>query len=398
MGFLNLHKRENISVVVILIIAVFMFDFITKCFIVFNVEGFKRYSALPKIFIEIGAVVFILKNGIKDKRIVTYVLILISISILSSIMSLSELSYNDLLDKLYNLNKYLFLSFFVTAFLSFKIKKRIEISIQIRDIVLAIGVINGLFMIFGFLFEYEILKAYPYTKRFGYNGFLVKTSEASYLYILLIITTYYDYIYNKTKGVLCLYFILVSFLIGTKAIWLFVILLILIHFLNHKKRQIRYFFGMGLIAGSIMIFIFKEYLTKIVVNSFSFGPEIYNEHGFITLLTSTRDLLFFNTISHLKEYGTYVIYLFGGVSLKNFSVEFEFVDLFLFFGVIGLLVYILLVNRLFLQERGTKNKTLLFFALMCVSFFAGNFFMSVICSIFAFVIFKHMDYLNKRLS
>ena len=394
MKFLKLKK---INPIVIIIVAVFLFDFITKYFLVFNIQGFKRYSALPKIFIEIGAIVYILKNGIKDKRIVTYVFILILISISSTIISLSELTANNLLDKLYNLNKYLFLFLFATAFLTFKRDNRIKYLTQIRDTVLVIGVINGLFMIFGFLFDYEILKAYAYSQRFGYNGFLLKTSEASYLYILLIITTYYDYLYNKTKGILCLYFILISFLIGTKAVWLFVVLLILLHFFNHKNKLIKQVFGASLIVGSIMLYIFKEYIIKIVVNLFSFGPEIYNEHGFITLLTSTRDLLFFNTLSHLKEHGTFVIYLFGGVNLKDFGVEFELVDLFLFFGVIGLLTYVLIVKKLFFDAKSTKRKTLLFLALMCISFFAGNFFMSIICSIFAFVIFKHMDYLNKEL-
>ena len=239
MKFLKLKK---INPIVIIIVAVFLFDFITKYFLVFNIQGFKRYSALPKIFIEIGAIVYILKNGIKDKRIVTYVFILILISISSTIISLSELTANNLLDKLYNLNKYLFLFLFATAFLTFKRDNRIKYLTQIRDTVLVIGVINGLFMIFGFLFDYEILKAYAYSQRFGYNGFLLKTSEASYLYILLIITTYYDYLYNKAKGVLCLYFILISFLIGTKAVWLFVALLILIHFLYHKKKTIKIYF------------------------------------------------------------------------------------------------------------------------------------------------------------
>lgn len=391
--FFNLHKRENISIAVV--IAIFVFDFVTKYFLVFDVDGFKRYSTLPKIFIEIGSVIFIFKNGIKDKRIVILVLILVLVSLLNTILSLGELSLNDLSNKLYNLNKYLFLFLFATAFLSFNVERRTKLLTQIRNTVIAIGIVNGLFMIFGLFSQFEILKAYPNTPRFGYNGFFLKTSEASYFYILLIITTYYDYLYNKANGLLCLYFILVSFLIGTKAIWLFVVLLILIHFLYHKKKQLRYIFGIMLIIGTGVVYFFKDIFIKLVVNSFSFGPEIYNKHSFITLITSTRDLLFINTLSHLKENATYTIYLFGGINLKKHGVEFEFVDLFLFFGIVGLVVYILLIKKLFFPEPYSKHKLLLFLALICVAFFAGNFFMSIICSIFAYVIFKYMDYLNK---
>ncbi|WP_157515075.1 hypothetical protein [Gaetbulibacter saemankumensis] len=347
---------------------------------------------LPKIFIEVGAIFLILKKGIKDKKLITYLLMLIGLSAISMVNI--PFNLNDIFDKLYVLNKYLFLSVFAVAFLSFEEDIRIKIIIQIRNTILVLGIINGLFMVFGLISQWEILKAYPNTHRFGYNGFLLKTSEASYLYILLIITTYYDYFLNKKNGILCLYFVAISFFLGTKAVWLFVTLLVSIHFLLHKKKQLRYIYSICIMTCFLVFYFFNDFIIRTVVSLFSFGPEIYNKHGFITFITSTRDLLLINTLNHLKEYGTYIIYFFGGINLKNFGVEFEFVDLFLFFGAFGLIVYILIIKRLFFTEY-TKIKLLVFLALMCVAFFAGNFFVSFICSLFAYAVFKYMDYLNR---
>ena len=73
----------------------------------------------------------------------------------------------------------------------------------------------------------------------------------------------------------------------------------------------------------------------------------------------------------------------------------KFIDIFLFFGIIGLIIYLLFIKRIFFTTYYSKYKILLFIALMLVVVFAGNFFMSIISSIFAYTVFQNMEYLHE---
>lgn len=376
---------------------IFLFDFITKCIIIFDIDGFKRYSAIPKTLLEIGIVALLLKKKAIRYPILIYLLILVSIFVLNNILKINQFKWGDFLSNLYILNKYLYVFFFIMAYSTLEEKRRKNLLIQIKDIVILIGIVNGVFMILGLLTQWEILKSYPFSSRFGYNGFFVKTSEASYLYILLVITTYFDYLVKRTNGILCLYFIFIAFLLGTKAIWVFVGLVMLLHFFYNERRVVKKGFIIALTSTiTIMLFSWTKFI-ELIINVFPYGSKMYQEHGIITVLLSTRDILLISAIDFLKINGTWLMYLFGGNNLRDIGVEFEFIDIFLFFGLLGLIVYALLIKRSFFSRSCNKHKALLFFSLMLVTFFAGNFFMSIISSIFAFVIFENMDYSERNL-
>ncbi|MFK2819100.1 hypothetical protein U0L90_03160 [Flavobacteriaceae sp. LMIT009] len=315
-------------------------------------------------------------------------------------IKIQQFKWEDFSSSLYILNKYLYVFFFIMAFSALDEEKRKNLLIQIKDVVILIGIVNGFFMFFGLFSQWEILKAYPFSNRFGYNGFFVKTSEASYLYILLIIATYFDYLVKRTNGILCLYFIFIAFLLGTKAIWIFVGLVILLHFLYNESKVVKKGFIIGLTSAVIVTLFFWTKFIELIINVFPYGSKMYQEHGIITILLSTRDILLINAIDFFKINGTWLMYLFGGNNLRDIGVEFEFIDIFLFFGLLGLIVYALLIKRSFFHplSKNTYNqhKLLLFLSLMLVAFFAGNFFMSIISSIFAFVIFRLIDFFNEE--
>lgn len=386
---------KNYIIVLLLILIVFSFDLVTKILLTNHYDGFTRYSAIPKLGIELFLFYLLFKNKINDKINIIFGASLIGISVISFIVTQNQFDTQAIFQKIYVLNKYLYLFLFATVLLNLEKKKRKEILRNIRNIVLLIGVINGLLMILGLLTDFEILRSYRYTERFGFNGLFVKTSETSYMYILLIITTYYEYINSKRKGLLCLFFIAISLLIGTKAIWLFIILLSIIHFGFHKKKIIKYLARIGMLIGALLSYVFFDHIERIIVNSFSFGPRLFAEHGFLTVLTSGRDLLLTNAMVYVNENWSLLNYVVGGIDLEAYGVEFEFVDIFLFFGILGFVIYILFLKRIFFNGFSSKYKVLLFIALMLVAAFAGNFFMSIICSIFAYTVFQNMAYLHE---
>ena len=65
-------------------------------------------------------------------------------------------------------------SIFAFVILSLEASKQNTIIKSIRNTMIAIGVINGLLMILGAFTNFEILRSYAYTHRFGYNGFFIK--------------------------------------------------------------------------------------------------------------------------------------------------------------------------------------------------------------------------------
>jgi hypothetical protein len=298
--------------------------------------------------------------------------------------------------KVYNLNKYLYLFLFAETIFTLKEKVRRDVLISIRNIFIFVGFINGLFILIGSFFEFEILRSYYSTGRFGYDGLFLYTSGTSYIYVLLIITVYYEYIKKKTKPFLIFYFIIVSLFIGTKAIWLLIILLAIVHLLFNKRVIVRNISILGLLLSSLIGVFFYKYLVNIIVNSFSFGQNLYAKHGFLSVLTSTRDLLLKKAFIYIQENWTPINYFIGGIDLYKYGVEFEFVDIFLFFGLIGLVVYLFFIKRVFFYNNYIeKYKILLFIVLMLIIALAGNFFMNIISSIFAFSVFYTMYYIDE---
>ncbi|WP_420571273.1 hypothetical protein [Kordia sp.] len=388
----TIHKKVNLNIVLGIILCFLSFDLITKIFHVYNIGGFNRYSAIPKLLLEIFLIYLFFKNSKKDIKGASCIAILVIMSGINLFFTDEKITTDLLFEKVYDLNKYMYSFFFAIVLLAYEKDKQTKILTYIRNVLLFVGIVNGIFMIIGLFTDIELLRSYSGTRRFGYNGLFVKTSETSYMYILLIISTYYQYIKTNKNGLLCLFFIFVSLLIGTKAIWLFIMLLTGIHLLLNKNKFIRNFSKIGLVLGVISSYVFYDHIVKLVVNSFSFGPSIYKEYGFLTVLTSKRDLLLKSTIEYLNEKGTILNYLFGGINIRDYGAEFEIVDIFIFFGILGVIIFAYLIRRTYFKEFAGIHKILLLISLILVTFFAGNFFMSIMCSIFAFVIFQNMDY------
>ena len=393
---MKLFKKEGLEFyIIVLLISVFLFDFITKVHVIYDLKGFIRYSAIPKLVIELLLVCFLLKNFFKAK-VNIYYLILISVSVFFGTLFVEhDLDFDFIYRKGYTLNKYLFSFILASVILSINIENQKKTINTIEKTILIIGILNSIFIIIGLMTNTELFRSYPHSLRFGFNGFFVKTSETSYLYILLIISTYYYYKKTSKGSFLCLYFILISLLIGTKVIWFFLFFLVMIHFLLNSRRVVRIFFKIYFVLVSIIVIFKGELITNFIVNSFSFGPKLFKEHGLITVLTSKRDLLFISTYDYVIENWTIINYLLGGIDNKKYGVEFELIDIFAFFGIIGSVLFSILINRVYRFHLFDRLKLILFIYFFMVVFSAGNFFTSIICSSFAFIVFFKMNDYNE---
>ncbi|WP_158629439.1 hypothetical protein [Flavobacterium microcysteis] len=235
---------------------------------------------------------------------------------------------------------------------------------------------NSLLMLIGFFFDIEIFKAYYYSNRFGFNGLIRNATHASYICIIYIIYFYISYKDkpSKTSGILLLISVFVSLLLGTKAVLLFLFLLSIYWLISLRKYLLIITFSSLLV---IFILFFDKFMNGFIKEHSYVLYDVYKKDGIITMLFSYRNE------SILKEFYPYITqnwttfnYIFGGAEFNLHRTEFEFLDLFWFFGIAGMMFYLyaflkhILNFKIFL----THIPIILLFIII---FLAGSFFSSI---------------------
>jgi hypothetical protein len=360
----------------------FLGDIFRKVAIYFDYE-FTRYSTVSKIIVLVFFLIFFatnLKTYLKSKNAKT---VLVGIIILTCAFIMGQISLNNDVPQPLNfflnieyLAKYLYFPITILLFSSLKLK--IEYIKKIILLFELIFLINSLFILIGFCFELNIFSTYG-AGRFGYIGIFSRSGQTSF-FVIMFILFYYGLFINeqtktKTNTFKLVFLIAVSVLVGTKRIYLFLILLALHYFFIEKayKRRTSYKY----LAITILIGVFfKQNLIEAFNKFFSLFKRIYYEDGFISSFTSYRSDLFYNTLNEfvLKNW-SFTNYIFGGPSFQDyvFITGMDFFDLYLFFGLIGIFVYYKLFNLL-IDFRIQGNFILFYFLILAItSFFSSAF-------------------------
>lgn len=164
-----------------------------------------------------------------------------------------------------------------------------------------------------------------------------------------------------------------SFLIGTKRIYLFVPILIIYYlfFLGGYKKKITYQFGIPIFAGTFLLFLL---IKRDIQRTFDVLYSIYDTKGFLSSLTSYRsDLLTEIYTTTIVNDWTFLNFLFGGLDFRILRTEMGFVDLFLFFGLIGFLIYLYFYRILFQFKFSHSFYWFFLISLIVIVFFADAF-------------------------
>jgi hypothetical protein len=249
--------------------------------------------------------------------------------------------------------KYLYPFIFLKAFSLVKNKE--ETICRYFDILEKVLVVNSILVFFGFIFSIDFFQSYPHSLRFGYCGLL----ERLFVFYLSIIVMSRKFLFEKIDlrfMILCL----ASLLSGTKGMLLFFALLIL-YYICTKRTIKRLLFVFGIF---ISMLVFFKPIVGFTLKLFPFWQPILDKYGYITFLFSTRDLTFKRTFEHLKIHGTLNNLFIGGVDFEKYFIELDFIDLFLFFGIIGGILYMVLLSKII-------NKSYHIIPLI-VAFFVGS--------------------------
>ncbi|MFK7747173.1 MAG: hypothetical protein AB8B65_02155 [Kordia sp.] len=349
-------------------------------------------SFYPSTVLKIAAVVllgiyFVLH--LRNTKLATYIYILVGIFVIDFIIKVyNQEAFAVLTSRSYYFLKLIFFFLLLLALKDFK-KEHLEKTI---NALFLIAQINLIFIVIGFLFKIDIFKSYPYTIRFGFNGIISEPGISSYFYMLLAIIAYLKYVYKKGSLVNLLFMCIGVFFLGTKSGLLFLAIIAFIHILILLKKNV---YRISFVAALIISFVvLKDKIISLAINSFSFGPYIYEKHGLITFITSKRDLLLEDAIVYMKQNWNVGNYLIGGMDLKAHRVEFEFVDIFMFLGIIGLFVHILMLKKVFFHKKQDWLYTVFFITILLISSLGGNLFFSITNAFCFAVVFSYLKGIN----
>jgi hypothetical protein len=228
--------------------------------------------------------------------------------------------------------------------------------------------------------------------RFGYNGVFWSQNESSYFFISGLIYFYYNFIIlNNEKYMLKFFiFLFASFIVGTKAVFAFLILLTLFHFnFYFKKFYTSIIISFAMIAGGIGLFTLWKmgYFAKLVF--------LYEKYGVVNMLLSGRNnYVKPKFIDYISNNWNFWNYLIGGNLIDN-VVELELLDLILNFGFLGSVIYILFYYKTVINFNFKFNKIFklfLIFSLFLIMSLSGHFFHSAINALYLFLLILYIKY------
>ena len=246
----------------------------------------------------------------------------------------------------------------------------------------AIAIINSILILIGFIFKLTFFESYT-GDRFGYNGLLISSATSSYFHFFVLGYFFIKLKDNFLKNYKVLFVIATSLLIGTKSTYLLNFIFIfayLFFFVSSYKIK---FYGLLLLA---IIFICFSYYVLFVWPIFQ---SIVTERGISYAILSDRNQIFMSeTLPFLKEKWNIINFLFGGIDNIAMRPQLGLFDLFLFFGVIGLSLFLYSLYISFFKKL--KLKVLSVFLICIISlliFTTGNFFINTSVCVYSVALF-----------
>lgn len=355
---------------IILFLSFFISEAIYKFLIDQNLYQFRVAGGL-KFIAQIGMITVILKNH-KTNNLIIKLLGLLCMFFVIGQFSLPQ-SHQSFMHIEY-LNNSIFI--FITLLFFNNLKLTSGQKNKALDVYEAVVIINSIAIIIGFVFSISYLKTYNGI-RFGYDGFLIKSSYASYFYLMAMFYFAHKCIILKKINTLVLVTIVTAAVItGTKANLLGLALLIP-YIIIRKKLFIKTKFWIVFILTIIPLIVFYQQIANYLMVTSNVFEDIINNNGLTTVLFSFRnEILTDQLIPFISKNWTVSNFLFGGLGDIMIKSGLDFIDLVYYFGVVGALLYLLIFKRIIKTYKFNFNFDFLYFIsiIAVVAALGGNFF------------------------
>jgi hypothetical protein len=349
-------------------------------------EGHTPYSAILKGFFEIMILVYAIITLKKTKAYFLFAMFLLAGCFLIGQFFLS-LSFDEInfMQNFNTLFKYLFplilylLAIDIIAYGKYpwQLFKSYKVILTINSVLILIGLLSGI----------KFLETYPGIYRFGYDGLILAQNEASFIFIFAIATVYYRRFYLKINEHFFWIILIPSLVVATKAVYLFIVLLLLFHIV--KRVSLKKLIIYGVFSLALGYFLFSTSINKILINSYDVFMYGYNRGGLLYALLSGRDIYLKSKLEPLLfEHWSLPNLFFGGQDVIAHYIEMGLIDLFLFFGIIGFSIYLYIYYKLFNLLSFRKDFKIFFgLTLLIIIATAGHFFESGIVGVhFIFIL------------
>ena len=247
-------------------------------------------------------------------------------------------------------------------------------------------VINTTAIFGGFLLDIDMLSSYQ-GDRFGFDGFFIVPSIATFFYAISLSYLAFNFKKNNLYKLFFAAVLIACLLVGTKALLLFAAATVVHLFLRHKVYLHKKFY-MLLAASVALLVLFREPLQVFLKKTFAVLLNVYQESGFITMITSYRNInLQTDFFDMVETHWGFINYLVGGTNFTKYRVEFDFIDVLLFFGIVGGGLYLVSYFRYIIRfsELRRFGKIQIGF-LLGIGFLSGTFFNNAPVAIYILVL------------
>lgn len=247
-------------------------------------------------------------------------------------------------------------------------------------------VINTTAIFGGFLLDIDMLSSYQ-GDRFGFDGFFIVPSIATFFYAISLSYLAFNFKKNNLYKLFFAAVLIACLLVGTKALLLFAAATVVHLFLRHKVYLHKKFY-MLLAASVALLVLFREPLQVFLKKTFAVLLNVYQESGFITMITSYRNINLQTDFFDMAEaHWGFINYLVGGTNFTKYRVEFDFIDVLLFFGIVGGGLYLVSYFRYIIRfsELRRFGKIQIGF-LLGIGFLSGTFFNNAPVAIYILVL------------
>lgn len=289
-----------------------------------------------------------------------------------------------------NLPQFFEYFFYILFFISFK-----DVNLyKAFNFLKIIFLIHALIIIIAFVFEIRFFKTYTTSSRLGFMPFFNSQNEFSYVImagIYLFTTTFKRKNISSylTLGIL----IFAGLLTGTKAILLFMFLFGA--YLLIAKTKPKFYISL-ISAFLIFIFVFKESIKNFFINNYYTLYSLYQKEGFLSFLSSKRDLFLINRFNRNEEELSFINYLFGGYNLSN-KYEMSLLDIISFFGIIGAIIFGIIAIKFFLKHVSFNTNLYAYLIIIsCISFVAGYLFENASAQLYTLLVIMISSYFNEN--
>lgn len=365
----RLISRESLLLTFLLLF------FLSEAWSVLQIGFEAEKSSVPKILKILSLLVLSFYLILKKKKKALYLTAIVTCFMVGLIGLENGLNINTFT----SFSKYLFF-LILLAFFSSNYLTRINRVTLIFKIFEALILINCLIVISSYIFEIQMFLTYG-THRFGYIGLFYASATGSYFYIFAISYLLIRYDINVIRQPLFYIAVLSALLLGTKSLYLFLVVALIAFSLFQLKSVI--------LKKTI---IFAIFLASILILYLLFTKGIFAEivakEGWLTSILSYRDQLILDrSIPYIQHNWQWHNYLFGGLSVVTARPQMELIDLFMFFGMLGLFYYIFLIKKFYFDFR-LKSKFIvtLLICVLVVMLIAGNFFYNASVPIYLIIL------------